>query len=130
MATYGKIDEYDESEECTQYVERMDHYFEANEIEEYDKKRSIFFSVLGAKTYKLVRGLTRPATPKDKTYKELTEIIKKHYVPKPSVIVQRYKFNIRVRKTGESIWKYAGRNAERSVSLWRSVDGKDVFIDI
>ena len=103
MATYGKIDEYDESEEWTQYVERMDHYFEANEIEEYDKKRSIFFSVLGAKTYKLVRGLTRPATPKDKTYKELTEIIKKHYVPKPSVIVQRYKFNIRVRKTGESI---------------------------
>ena len=55
-------------------MERMDHYFEANEIEENDKKRSIFLSVVGAKTYKLVRGLIRPATPKDKTYKELTKL--------------------------------------------------------
>ena len=74
MATNGNIVEYDESKEWTQYVERMDHYFEANEIEENDKKRSIFLSVVGAKTYKLVRGLIRPATPKDKTYKELTKL--------------------------------------------------------
>ena len=45
MATCGKIDVYDESEEWTQYVERMDHYFEANEIEENEKKRSIFLNV-------------------------------------------------------------------------------------
>ena len=48
--TYGRIDEYDEIEEWTQYVERMDHYVEANEIESNDKKRSIFLSVIGAKT--------------------------------------------------------------------------------
>ena len=84
-------------------MERMDHYFEANEIEENDKKRSIFLSAVGAKTCKLVCGLIRPETPKDKTYGMLAEIIKNHFVPKPSVIVQRYKFHIRVRQTGESI---------------------------
>ena len=96
MATYGRIDEYDESEEWTQYVERMDHYFEANDIEDKDKKRSIFLSVIGAKTYKLMRGLIRPEVPNKLSYEELSEAIKNHYVPKPSVIVQRYKFNTRV----------------------------------
>ena len=52
MATYGRIDEYDEIEEWTQYVERMNNFFEANEIDDEDKKRSIFLSVIGAKTYK------------------------------------------------------------------------------
>ncbi|CAB4030147.1 uncharacterized protein K02A2.6-like, partial [Paramuricea clavata] len=103
MATYGRIDEYDESEEWTQYVERMDHYFEANDIEDKDKKRSIFLSVIGAKTYKLLRGLIRPEVPNKLSYEELSEAIKNHYVPKPSVIVQRYKFNTRVRRNDESI---------------------------
>lgn len=103
MATYGRIDEYDEIEEWTQYVERMDHYFAANNIESNDKKRSIFLSVIGAKTYKLLRGLIRPEIPNKLSYKELTEVIKDHYVPKPSIIVQRYKFNTRVRGNDESI---------------------------
>ena len=34
MAMYGRIGEYDEIEEWTQYVERMDHYFEVNDIED------------------------------------------------------------------------------------------------
>ena len=34
----------------------MDHCFEANEIKSNDKKRSIFLSVIGAKTYKLLQG--------------------------------------------------------------------------
>ena len=42
MATYGRIDEYDETEEWTQYVERMSHFFKANEIS--DKTRSTRFS--------------------------------------------------------------------------------------
>ena len=103
MAMYGRIDEYDEIEEWTQYVERMEHYFEANEIESDDKKRSIFLSVIGAKTYKLLRGLTRPEIPSKMSYKELAEVIKNHYAPKPSVIVQRYKFNTRIRGSDESI---------------------------
>jgi hypothetical protein len=64
MATYSRIEEYDETEEWPQYIERMDHYFEANEIDDDDKKRSIFLSVIGAKTYKLLWSLIQPETPK------------------------------------------------------------------
>ena len=121
MATNGNIVEYDESKEWTQYVERMDHYFEANEIEENDEKRSIFRSVAGA----IIRGLITPATPNDKTYKELTEIIKNHWIcisDTNSIFVldkraSQYLPSCLVRTL--RIWKYAGRNAERSVSLWR-----------
>ncbi|CAG2238117.1 unnamed protein product [Mytilus edulis] len=44
MPTYGKLDSFDESEDWTQYVERMEHYFNANEIDEEDQKRDIFLS--------------------------------------------------------------------------------------
>ena len=77
MATNGQIDEYDKIAEWTQYVEQMDHYFEANDIEDKDKKRSIFLSVIGAKTYKLLRVLIRPEIPK-LSYEELSEVIKTH----------------------------------------------------
>ena len=115
----------------------MDHYFEANDIEDKDKKRSIFLSVIGAKTYKLLRGLIRPEIPNKLSYEELSEATKNHYVPKPSVIVQRYKFNTRVRGNDESISTFiaelralsehcefgcslvARRNVKRSISLWR-----------
>ena len=42
----------------------------------------------------------------DKTFEELVELMKKHYNPRPSVIVQRYKFHTRVRQAGESIADY------------------------
>ena len=100
---YGRMDEYDEIEEWTQYVERMEHYFEANEIDSDEKKRSIFLSVIGAKTYKLLLGLIRPEIPSKMSYKELAEVGKNRYVPKPSVIVRRYKFNTRIRGSDESI---------------------------
>ena len=59
--------------------------------------------MIGAWTYKLLRGLIRPETPNKMTYQELTDVIKSHYVPKLSEIVQRYKFNTRVRRNDESI---------------------------
>ena len=54
MATFGKIDAYDETEEWSNYVERLENYFEANEIEDGDKQKAIFLATVGAKTYKLI----------------------------------------------------------------------------
>ncbi|CAC5370715.1 unnamed protein product [Mytilus coruscus] len=74
MPTYGKLDSFDESEDWTQYVERMEHYFNANEIDEEDQKRDIFLSVL-----------------------------KDHRDSVPSEIIQRFKFNSRTRHSDESV---------------------------
>ena len=68
MPTFGKVDEYNETEEWRHYIERVNHFFEANEITDLAKKRSIFLVSVGAKTYKLIRSLVAPADPKDKSY--------------------------------------------------------------
>jgi hypothetical protein len=52
MATYGKISPFDETEETwTQYTERLEQYFLANEVPDAKKQRAIFLSVCGSKTY-------------------------------------------------------------------------------
>ena len=102
--TIGKVDEYiHENEEWRHYVERLEHFFTANEITDKDKKRSIFLVSVGAKTYKLIRSLVTPGDPKDLTYDELAKLDQEHYQPKPSAIVQRFKFNTRVQQPGETI---------------------------
>jgi len=95
MPTYGKIDENNSEDDCTRYVERLDHYFVANEITDAGKKRDILLSVCGRKTYKLLRNLLAPELPGTKNYDELIKILKDHQLPKPSEILQRFKFNIR-----------------------------------
>jgi len=66
MALIGKIDEFrDEAENWTQYQERLEQFFVANDIQD-DKQRAVLSSVCGAKTYALVRSLLAPAQPCDK----------------------------------------------------------------
>ncbi|CAG2249536.1 unnamed protein product [Mytilus edulis] len=103
MPTYGKLDSFDESEDWTQYVERMEHYFNANEIDEEDQKRDIFLSVCGKNTYKLIRDLLAPAKPGTKSLADLTKLVKDHRDPVPSEIIQRFKFNSRTRHSDESV---------------------------
>ena len=43
-----KIDE--EKEEWPQYVEQLDHFFEANKVADADKKRAILLTVIGPST--------------------------------------------------------------------------------
>ena len=39
MATFGKIEEFRDYDDWGQYIERLENYFEANEIDEADKNR-------------------------------------------------------------------------------------------
>ena len=71
MANYGKSEEYDPQEEWSQCIERLESYFEANGVDNADKQREILLSVCGSKTYKLIRYLTMPGKPSDKTFKEI-----------------------------------------------------------
>ena len=75
-------------------------------MEDGSMKRAIPLSVRGAATYKLIRSLTAPQKPTNYSYEDLKQMVKTHYNPKPSVIVQRFKFNTQVRQVGESIAKF------------------------
>ncbi len=104
MATHGKIEQFDSSQETwTMYVERLDLYFVANGITEAEKKRAVLLTVSGPATYKLIRSLAAPKKPAEKSFAELVALVKSHYSPKPSVIVQRFQFHSRMQQTGESV---------------------------
>ena len=74
-ALLGKIEQFDpEQEEWPQYVERLEQFFEANDITgeaKAAKQRATFLSVISPAPYKLLRSLLSPAKPTDKTYAEL-----------------------------------------------------------
>ena len=103
MPAFGKLDECNETEDWRHYIERVNHFFEANEITDPDKRRSIFLVCVGAKTYKLVRSLVAREDPKDKSYEDLAKLLQDHFIPKPSAIVQRFKFNTRSQQPGDTI---------------------------
>ncbi len=107
MAMHGTIGQFDSAvEDWTGYTKRLEQYFLANGIEDAAKCRAILLSVCGPSTYKLIRSLVAPDKLADRTFKELVDLLASHYTPKPSVIMQRYRFNSRSRQQGESVAAY------------------------
>lgn len=89
-----------------EYCEVLHHFFEANEIDDAGRQKAILLSSVGSQTYSLMRNLVSPAKPGDKSFDELVKLLKDHFNPKPSEIVQRFKFNSRNRKQGETVMEY------------------------
>ena len=80
MATYGKIGEFKESEESlTQYVEQLEQYFLANEVEDVAKLWAILLSVCGSKTYALARDLLQLTKPAETTFKKIVNTLEKYF---------------------------------------------------
>ncbi len=108
-ATFGRIEEFKpEAESIASYLERIDLYFLANDVAEV-KQVPVFLSVVGGKSYELLRNLCALTKPKDKHYQELKDLLKGHFKPKPLVIAERYHFHRRDQAEGESIAEYVAK---------------------
>ena len=59
-----KFDSYDESDDMKDYVEQLELFLTANNVEE-EKKVTHLLSKIGAKAYTIVKNLTAPRTPTD-----------------------------------------------------------------
>ena len=107
MARHGIIGEYCSTREVwLAYTERMQQYFAANDVRSADKQRAILLSAVGASTYQLIKSLLAPNKPSERSFDELVKLVQDHHQPPPSESVQRYTFNTRSRKQGESITMY------------------------
>ena len=107
MATLGKMGEYcPSSEEWPQYIKRLEFFLIANKVTDDALKRATLLSVMGPRTFKLLRNLLTPAKPGEKSYTELVEVLTDHFSLKQSEIVQRSKFYSCSRKPGENISSY------------------------
>ena len=96
MAAHGKLEEFNSRhEDWESYEERLQQYFVANGVEDADKRRAIFLSACGQQTYKVIRNLVAPKKPAECKFEDITQHLAKYFSPKPSMIVQRFKFNSR-----------------------------------
>ena len=103
-ARHSTISEFDhEVEDWKTYVKRVNLYLTANDITNPGKKRAVLLSVCGTKTYHIIRDLVGPSKPTNLEYDEIVTKVQEHYNPTPVVIVQRYKFNSRLRQPEESV---------------------------
>ena len=99
----GCIKAFDpDTDEWPQYVELMEEMFKANDLTGdtmAGKRHSIFLSVVGRHTYKILRSLLAPIKPSEKTFEQLTAALTKHFSPPPSEIIQRFCFYSRTRQS-------------------------------
>ena len=94
---------YNESLESFQnYKERLDAYFIANDTED-DKKSPILLSVIGPKTYGVLKSLSAPVMPSVLTYDEISVLLNNHFNPRPFEIMERYRFHNRIQSETESV---------------------------
>nr|XP_061795480.1 uncharacterized protein K02A2.6-like [Nerophis lumbriciformis] len=103
VGVIGSVGLFDELvEKWSSYTERFGHFVEANEIVE-EKVVPTFLSVIGPKTFNLLRNLLQPDKPGSKTYREIVETLNGHFSPKPLVIAERFRFQRRNQEEGESV---------------------------
>lgn len=107
MSVFGKVEAFDpESENWNRYVDRLEFYFEANEVTEAKTKRAILLSVCGSTLYGIIMDLIAPSKPTDVDYKNLVKRVGEHFNPKPNEIVERFKFHSCTKAQGEAVSSY------------------------
>ena len=88
---HGSISEFRlEKENWTSYIERLHHYFIANDVVAEEKKRAILLSACGAATFKLVRTLVSSAEIETTSFSEIVQVLKDHFDPVLSAIMKRF----------------------------------------
>ena len=70
------------------------------------KKQAVLLTVNGPPAYRRLRNVLSPAKLGDTPYKDLVDAMRKHVNPMPSVAVQRFKINSRIRLAEESVPTY------------------------
>ena len=116
LSTIGNIDSFDANlETWDSYCERLGQFFVANEVGD-DKKKASLLSLIGPKTYTLLRNLCAPHKPSEKSYDELVQLLNAQLNPKPSVIAERYRFHKRNQSANETVMDYVAELRRLSVN--------------
>lgn len=83
----GSVGEFEGSQETwSSNVERFKLFLECNKVDT-DKKVCTLFTVVGVKTYTLLRSLCTPDKPATKGYDDIVRIIQDHLSPLPKTVV-------------------------------------------
>uniref|UniRef100_A0A1B0GPV0 Paraneoplastic antigen Ma-like C-terminal domain-containing protein n=1 Tax=Phlebotomus papatasi TaxID=29031 RepID=A0A1B0GPV0_PHLPP len=108
VGAIGSIEKFipETDQDFEDYLERMGHFFELNNITEDKRKKSAFITLAGPICLKKLKAAIQPALISSKTYKEITEVLKNMFAPKRSVMAERFKFYDRRQKEDENISEF------------------------
>lgn len=102
----GKLETFDEETmDFSTYSELLHHFMLANGVVA-TRKVSVLISVIGRKTYQILKDLLDPVEISTKSYDELIQVLSTHFSPKKIVISERYKFYKRNQEQGETVSQY------------------------
>lgn len=91
------------------YKARWKNYFNANDVTDEIKKKSILLNMLDEGTYKLVFNMCSPHLPETKSFTELVTGMDKYFTSQKSVLAERLKFYNSMKNAGESIKEWSAR---------------------
>ena len=86
MATsvIGTLPEFDpEDQDAASYLEKVELFFEANNIAE-EKKVPLFLTAVGQKTYKILHHHSAPKLPRKKSFDEIATLFKQQFQHSPA----------------------------------------------
>jgi len=106
MSLIGNIGVFNpDIENWATYKERLEQFLAANDVTA-EKHVAVLLSVIGGRAYELLRSLTAPVKPADKTFEELCDTLDRHLAPQPLVIAERFRFHRRNQNAGESVAEF------------------------
>lgn len=109
-ATSGKT--FKEGDDIDIFLERLEQYFVVYDIHEENKQISTLLIRISEATYKILKSLTHPELPKDKTWEDLTEILRLRFRPRKSIFRMRIIFEKLCQGDGELVSKWYTRIRE------------------
>ncbi|KAL1438559.1 hypothetical protein MTO96_047918 [Rhipicephalus appendiculatus] len=106
MPLYGRLEPFEgDGSAWPIYEEQVRVFFSANDTPE-EKQRDIFLASCGTQVLRLLLDLLKPATPHTKTLSELLTTLRSHFSPASSTLMERFRFNNRSRREGESLGQF------------------------
>lgn len=100
-----KFEPFEEHDDVEDYLERFEFFLAVNKVKDEHKVPHLLSS-LGAKAYAVLKNLAAPQKPSELSLAQLTELLIKHFKPKPPVIAERFAFHKRDQHPGEPIKEF------------------------
>lgn len=60
------------------YTDQLEHFFDVNNIDEEDLRKTYLLSCLCAQSFRIVKQVCEPGKPRENSFEELIEILKTH----------------------------------------------------
>ena len=108
---HGVLKEFEpEKESMEDFRERFDFYCVANKIknegEDLRRKKALFVTLLGHRTFSKLKTLASPTPVADLTMEAIMELLLAHYRPQTIEIAERFKFFKRMQKPSETVVEF------------------------